>query len=336
MAMLHIVGGGAIGSLVAAGAQKHGVPYRQYPRNVKHCPTSALWLNGEVVTLQPACSTPSVLQADDVLLLPLKVYQLSQALHSWLPYLVNQPTVVLLHNGMGGAEIANDILGPDYPLLLATTSHGALKKETENSSVIVEYTGKGETQIGAFDVQAFGRFNETSSILTSRLSSKLSSMLYSKLPSKLSNAIALISAALPPTHYCDDIQKALWSKLAVNAVINPLTALNNIQNKHVLDAQFDKQRQAICAEFTATANAYGFSFCEEQVHERVMAVAKATGENYSSMHQDIENERPSEIGAINGYLVERAKKKGIATPANTLLTQQIKEIEAQFNTNISM
>ena len=336
MAMLHIVGGGAIGSLVAAGAQKHGVPYRQYPRNVKHCPTSALWLNGEVVTLQPACSTPSVLQADDVLVLPLKVYQLSQALHSWLPYLVNQPTVVLLHNGMGGAEIANDILGPDYPLLLATTSHGALKKETENSSVIVEYTGKGETQIGAFDVQAFGRFNETSSILTSRLSSKLSSKLYSKLPSKLSNAITLISAALPPTHYCDDIQKALWSKLAVNAVINPLTALNNIQNKHVLDAQFDKQRQAICAEFTATANAYGFSFCEEQVHERVMAVAKATGENYSSMHQDIENERPSEIGAINGYLVESAKQKGIATPANTLLTQQIKEIEAQFNTNISM
>ena len=332
MAMLHIVGGGAIGSLVAAGAQKHGVPYRQYPRDVKHCPTFAVWLNDEVVTLQPACSIPSVLQADDVLVLPLKVYQLSQALHFWLPYLVNQPTVVLLHNGMGGAEIAHDVLGPDYPLLLATTSHGALKKEAEIGSVIVEYTGKGETQIGALDVQAFGRSFETSSTLTSKLPSKL----YSKLPSKLSSAITLISAALPPTHYCDDIQKALWSKLAVNAVINPLTALNNIQNKHVLDAQFDKQRQAICAEFTATANAYGFSFCEEQVHERVMAVAKATGENYSSMHQDIVNERPSEIGAINGYLVERAKQKGIATPANTLLTQQIKEIEAQFNTNISM
>ena len=328
MAMLYIVGGGAIGSLVAAGAQKHGVPYQQYPRNVKHCPSSAVWLNGEIVTLQPACSMPSVLQADDVVVLPLKVYQLSQALHFWLPYLVNQPTVVLLHNGMGGAEIANDILGPDYPLLLATTSHGALKKETENGSVIVEYTGKGETQIGALDVQAFGCSNKTSSILTSKLCSKL--------PSKLGSAISLISEALPPTHYCDDIQKALWSKLAVNAVINPLTAINNIQNKHILDSQFDKQRQAICSEFTATANAYGFSFCEKQVHERVMAVAKATGENYSSMHQDIVNKRPSEIGAINGYLVERAKQKGIATPINTLLTQQIKEIEAQFNTNISM
>lgn len=332
MAMLYIVGGGAIGSLVAAGAQKHGVPYQQYPRNVKHCPSSAVWLNGEIVTLQPACSMPSVLQADDVLVFPLKVYQLSQALHSWLPFLVNQPTVVLLHNGMGGAEIANEILGPDYPLLLATTSHGALKIETENSSVIVEYTGKGETQIGALDVQAFGRSEEFRSTLTSKLSSKL----YSKLPSKLSSAISLISAALPPTHYCDDIQKALWSKLAVNAVINPLTAINNIQNKHILDSQFDKQRQAICSEFTATANAYGFSFCEKQVHERVMAVAKATGENYSSMHQDIVNKRASEIGAINGYLIERAKQKGIATPINTLLTQQIKEIEAQFNTNISM
>ena len=28
------------------------------------------------------------------------------------------PTVVLLHNGMGGLEIARDLLGDDYPLLL--------------------------------------------------------------------------------------------------------------------------------------------------------------------------------------------------------------------------
>ncbi len=45
MGKLHIVGGGAIGSLIAASAHKNGVPYDCYPRNIRPC---LLAQNGEM------------------------------------------------------------------------------------------------------------------------------------------------------------------------------------------------------------------------------------------------------------------------------------------------
>ena len=41
------------------------------------------------------------------------------------------------------------------------------------------------------------------------------------------------------------------------------------------------------------------------------------------MHQDVKNQRQTEIEAINGYIVSMAQKKGIEVPLNTLLTKQI-------------
>lgn len=309
MSIVHIVGGGAIGSLLAAGAQKHGVTYRQYPRTIESCPSIAYWVHGEEITLNKPYMTPSVLNTEDVLVIPLKVYQLSKALHYWQPYLANKPTVVLLHNGMGGAEVACELLGSDYPLLLATTSHGALKRQTSESTVNVEYTGKGATQIGLHSSFSIG------------------------LTDKLQNAIALLTKVLPPVDYCENMEEALWAKLSINAVINPLTALHNMQNKGILNSVYDEQRQAICAEFVATANAYGFNFNEQLVQERVETVARATGENYSSMHQDIVNQRKSEIDAINGYIVKKAKAKGIAVPMNASLWAQINNLEQKHGKN---
>ena len=101
MKKLHIVGGGAIGSLVAAGAQKNGIGNACYPRNIVAMPTEALWQDGGSTILQPPFNTPTVLDNSDVLVFPLKVYQLQQAITQWLPYLENTPTIVLLHNGMG-------------------------------------------------------------------------------------------------------------------------------------------------------------------------------------------------------------------------------------------
>ena len=80
MGKLHIVGGGAIGSLIAASAQKNGVPYDCYPRDMKTMPSCAHWQNGQTTALKPAKPSPIVLPKSDVLIIPLKVYQLKAAL----------------------------------------------------------------------------------------------------------------------------------------------------------------------------------------------------------------------------------------------------------------
>ena len=303
---LHIVGGGAVGSLVAAGAHRHGVPYMRYPRHAHQAPKTAQWLDGETFLLDSPKDKKHALSEHDVLIFPLKVYQLDAALSAWRPFLEAKPTVILMHNGMGGFELARRILSDNYPILLSTTSHGALKRVNSSNETCVVYTGKGNTHIG----------------VSPGLSTDMAPSLSLK-DVKLSNAVALLNKALPEIIEVQDIMHALWRKLAINAVINPLTALNNITNKGVAEDRFSYLRHAICEEFTQVANAYAHKFSVQDVLASVIKVAKATGNNYSSMHQDVAHNRQTEVAAINGYIVDMAKKKGINVPVNALLVEKI-------------
>ena len=314
MSHIHIVGSGAIGSLLAAGAQQGGVTYSRYPRNVTTAPSFVRWIDDKKVPLAPPQTELTPLRSDAILVFPLKVHQLETALNTWKPHLINKPVIVLMHNGMGGQEIAQSLLGSDYPLMLATTSHGALKCVDKQSNTYVRYTGKGTTQIGVPNGSA-----DYSSSLPTPVRDKV---------------VTLLNTVLPNVELADDILKALWNKLSVNAVINPLTALNDIQNKRVVEDQFSYLRQAICEEFVEVAAAYGVSFNVEQVHANVLAIANATGENYSSMHQDVLHQRVTEINSINGYLVTQAKKKGIHVPVNTLLTEKVNALSDDYSSSL--
>ncbi|WP_346993540.1 ketopantoate reductase family protein [Alteromonas gracilis] len=301
---LHIVGADAVGSLVAAGAQKHGVPYARYPRNPETAPQEAQWIDGTKYQLEPCSSHKPELSENDVLLFPLKVYQLEAALSSWLAYLEARPTIVLMHNGLGGFELARELLPENYPLLLATTSHGALKRVDKSNKPYVVYTYVGSTQIGISPQTSKEGFQTHKD-------------------GRVARAISVLHKALPDVIIADEIMKALWTKLAVNAVINPLTALNDIPNRCILEDQFSYLRHAVCEEFINVAKACGYTFSLKDVLHTVAKVAKATGRNYSSMHQDVANKRQTEIAAINGYIVEMAKKKGINVPVNALLVEKI-------------
>ncbi|WP_220100241.1 ketopantoate reductase family protein [Alteromonas lipotrueae] len=328
---IHIAGSGAIGSLLAGAAEKQAIPYALYPRNSvfqvenasigkpkfepsktetptpylknnNETPTPLLieWTDGTEYPITQINSNKPHLSPNDILVLPLKVHHLKTALTQWLPLIDKSTPVVLLHNGMGGYEIATSILPAKQPLLLATTSHGAMKRTTTQ----VIYTGVGATQIG---------------IAPHLVSHKQLTM-----PEWAKSVCHTLYALLPPVSYQTDIMKALWAKLAINVVINPLTALNNVTNSHIADEQFAKERKTLCEEFAEVANACGQCFDANKIEQQVINVAGLTGSNYSSMHQDVLNHRQTEIEAINGYIVKMAQKKGIEVPLNTLLTQQVK------------
>ncbi|MBB67247.1 MAG: 2-dehydropantoate 2-reductase [Rickettsiales bacterium] len=319
MKKIHIAGSGAIGSLLAGAAEKQGLPYGLYPRNPvfqvnkasiekpefepakTETPTPYFveWTDGTEYPIRQINSNKPHLSPSDMLVLPLKVHHLKTALTQWLPLIDKRTPVVLLHNGMGGYEIAKSILPAQQPLLLATTSHGAMKR----TSTQVIYTGVGNTQIG---------------IAPHLVSHKQLTM-----PEWAKSVCHTLHALLPPVRYQTDIMKALWAKLAINVVINPLTALNNITNSHIAGEQFANERKTLCEEFAQVANACGQSFDAIEIEQQVIKVAGLTGSNYSSMHQDVKNQRQTEIEAINGYIVSMAQKKGIEVPLNTLLTKQI-------------
>lgn len=295
---LHILGSGAIGSLLAAGAQRNGLGYSMYPRTTKQCSLNITWINGEQLTLTHHNAAPSFLTETDVLVLPLKVYQLSEALSAWKPYLSPATPVVLLHNGMGGLEQARDILGDTHPTILATTSHGAYKAD----SASVVYTGVGSTMMG----------------LAPHLPTNCAYEAIQK------SVVELFEKAFPPVQQIDDIRSALWKKLAVNVAINPLTAIHDCNNGHLLQPEFTETIEGLCDETSQVARAYGINLTKEALITLVRQVARQTANNFSSMHQDVANKRRTEIDAINGYIASLASKKGINVPLNTLMVEKVK------------
>ncbi|WP_256096792.1 ketopantoate reductase family protein [Pseudoalteromonas luteoviolacea] len=118
-----------------------------------------------------------------------------------------------------------------------------------------------------------------------------------------------------------------WQKLCVNIAINPLSALLQCQNGRLRAPCYSKQVLALLNEACHVAKYEGVELKLLAELERAYKVMTLTAANNSSMAQDIKLERRTEIDAICGFIVARAKKHGINVPENELLWQQIKRKE---------
>jgi 2-dehydropantoate 2-reductase len=122
-----------------------------------------------------------------------------------------------------------------------------------------------------------------------------------------------------------DLESLVWGKLAVNAGINPLTALQQMENGSVLEhAEARALATAAAREVAAVAAARGTSLPFIDVGEETLAVAKRTGNNRSSMYQDILRGAPTEVDAICGAVVREGERFNIPTPVNWTLWQMVR------------
>ena len=115
----------------------------------------------------------------------------------------------------------------------------------------------------------------------------------------------------------EDVAALIWGKLAINAAINPLTALLKMPNGEVISRPSARQLSAdLAREVAAVAQAQGIHLPSTDPVAISEGVAEKTAENYSSMYQDILRGAPTEIDAICGAVVQAGEKYGIPTPAN--------------------
>ena len=80
----------------------------------------------------------------------------------------------------------------------------------------------------------------------------------------------------------------------------------------------------------AVARTQGIKIREDAV-EHVLRVAEATGPNRSSMGQDVDHKRQTEIGAINGVVVREGRRLGLQTPVNQTLTALIETLQHNYD-----
>ncbi len=195
---------------------------------------------------------------------------------------------VTLQNGLGNEEILRRHFGAQRTAA-GVTSQGA----TFLGPGAVRHAGSGPTYLGMSD-RGNGR---------------------------LAPFVELLNRAGIETHPEEAVDRLIWSKLIVNVGINALTALLGVTNGRLLDAEDSRAlMRALVEEAVRVAQAAGVSLTFADPLAAVEEVARRTGANRSSMLQDFDRRRPSEIDFINGAIVREAERLGLDAPANRAVT----------------
>jgi 2-dehydropantoate 2-reductase len=290
-----VLGAGSIGCLWAAQWQLDQRPCTLIGRSRPEKPLLSLTHKN---TTQCWPQKWQDLSADDVishLLITTKAHQCQAALNSVRHRLSKDAIIMILQNGMAATEIE---LAPTQQLLAATTTDGAYLEQTGH----VVYAGVGKTLIGSLSKQQ-----------------SLGSLLKT-LPSGLS----ILET--------DDITQQLWYKLAINCAINPLTVIYQCRNGELLhNCAALTDIDQLCAEIKTVASKLMPQLDLSGLVQEVHHVCTITRHNISSMRQDIEHGRRTEINQLNGYLLRQAQQLGLKLPANQAVTEQILRIEAKFS-----
>ncbi len=138
-------------------------------------------------------------------------------------------------------------------------------------------------------------------------------------------AAAFIAAGLD-ARVADDVNLLLWRKLVIVAAINPLGALTGSTNGAVVsDPALVPRARALATEAAAVAKAEGVD--PGDAWAAVEAAGRATAANRNSMLQDLDAGRPTEIDAISGAILRRARTHGIAVPVTETMLRLVRARE---------
>jgi 2-dehydropantoate 2-reductase len=218
--------------------------------------------------------------------------------------------LVKSHKTDRAAEIAAEILKPDGLALTLQNGLGNVEK-------LVAAVGWGRSALG---VTAQGATMVAPGIVreggpgATHLATRPGTW------ERLENVAALFQAAGLETHLVENAISLIWGKLAVNAGINPLTALLRVPNGFLAENEAACQIMGRAAEETAAvAQAQAIEMPYDSAAGRALQVARATATNHSSMLQDVLRDAPTEVEAITGEIVRLGRQYHVATPVNDQL-----------------
>ncbi len=139
----------------------------------------------------------------------------------------------------------------------------------------------------------------------------------------------MLAAAGIPARATDAITAELWAKALYNAALNPLGALLGVPYGHLAaDPDTRALMDGVLDEAMAVAGAAGVAlpWPDAASYRRHFygTLLPPTAGHRSSMLQDLERGRPTEIEAITGHLVREGARRGVPTPRNDTLARVIR------------
>lgn len=205
--------------------------------------------------------------------------------------------VLSLQNGLGNREALQEVCGENHVFAGSTTQAARIQE----LGVVVN-TGNGEIY----------------------------------LPKDFSNEVMLLFEQAGFVVKAEkNMEGILWTKLAINAAINPLTAMLRVNNGALLDHEItEKCLVGLAKEVQAVAQKSGISLTVKSVANEAKRIAEITAKNRSSMLSDIDLGRQTEIAAICGAVIEQGEKVGVPTPLNRHVYRMVKAAESDRRFNL--
>jgi len=124
----------------------------------------------------------------------------------------------------------------------------------------------------------------------------------------------------------EDVEPWRWLKAAVNAALNPLTAVAAARNASVRTPGLWDVAVRGALEAARVAEALGVRLPGDPVGYLAEVAARTAG-NYSSMLQDLLRGGRTEVEEINGYIVRVAEGLGVEVPVLRTLYLLVKGLE---------
>lgn len=231
-------------------------------------------------------------ESPELLIVTTKAYDTPSAIYACREWARDDTKVLTFQNGLGNLELLREWKGKNA--FGGTTTMGAnLLAPAE-----VRLSGLGKTVIGS-DIDR---------------------------PGALRIARAFADSGVP-TAVRHGINGEIWGKAVISACINPTTAILRVPNGKLLDSpSIMGVISELCAECEAVAAAERISLPYASMIRRVRAVARNTANNRSSMLQDVERGRRTEVAQINGAFVRFGFANNVRTPLNMTMLAMVESL----------
>jgi len=121
--------------------------------------------------------------------------------------------------------------------------------------------------------------------------------------------------------------QTIWEKAVLNAGINPITAVLDMPNNKILTTKHARQlMRDLVVEAAKVASTEGYRY-EYSLVEKAEEMCEQTGDNISSMLQDVRAGKSTEIDAISGEILRRAELASLNIPRTRVIWQLVKGLE---------
>jgi len=265
---------------------------RYYDRLTRY----GLVVNGKAyrpAVVHPEEDTP----AADLIIVALKHHQLEDGLRALKNKVGSGTTIISVMNGLESEQIIGAVYGVDKMLYTISVGIDAVRQGNQ-----ITYTKPGVLYFG-----------ELSNAEPNR---------------KVFRVREAFAKADVPNEVPEDMKRMLWWKLMVNVGINQASAVLRAPYGVFQSSQDARNlMEALMREVIELAGAVGVNLVEEDLEKWYGFLMQLSPEGKSSMLQDVEAGRKTEVEIFSGKVCELGAKHGVSTPVNRTVLQIIKVME---------